>query len=648
MFCTVEAPALIREALLASLRVKNPDFDANVHEPDEVPPHFEFFDKDDGKLFTGLATMFLTWAKQRGYGVDLVDWPFDPFSGWSEGLPQVDPNILPGIVLKEHQVDALRKALKYGRGVFDMATGSGKSEVAISITKSLGTPRTLYMVPDCASMHQMHERYLKRGFADGEVGRLGDALYEVDRPVVVAVINSVHSGIKTQDRLILDLLENCELFIADEVHHQGTAVTWQVVATQCKAIRRFGFSGTPYKDIRSRFNVHYIHPFDTFITGLLGPTLVYVSPSKLQEKGVLAPCQIISFPSGGETIPESPIFNKFQARAVWKRVYKDGIVENESRNDRICMLASNLADAGAFPLISVEVLEHGRNIQRKLWYEFGIVSVCSYGQGVRYVPKEFAEKYKIPLDEIPIFEEPKKRPKKGEKKPKPVQIGAEEDFVQISKRVDIFWHMQRGHIKVLVGSRIFDEALDVPFLSELINGAGGKADQRFRQKVGRVLRRSDGKGVARIWEPWDTCHTYLNNHSVDRLDSAAREKWPITTTERDSLDWIYELRASKLQLESKVTMKYKEIEVSINLTIPVNTNDPTDRFACIKPGVTLKADLEEGDNLDECMKKLSSTAKAHFLMEACRQAGTLGEIKKRGFVEATKEYLKQMGMATAS
>lgn len=639
VFSTVKAPTPVLDQLQAEFRVRNPNFDANVHDPDEVPPYFEFFDRDTGYLFTGLVCACLNWAKRCHHEVSLVGWPYDPVEGWSASLPEVDLNCLPGITLKEHQVTAIQKALKAGRGILEMATGSGKSEVAIALTVLLGKPRTLYLVPDCASMHQMYDRYLLRGFGEKEVGRLGDDAYEVDRNVVVAVVNSVYSGIKTRDAKILSLLTEAELFVADEVHHQATAFTWQVVATQCLALRRYGLSGTPYKDAASRFNPSYIHPFDSFLTGLLGPTLVYVPPSQLQNIGELTKCEIVSFPSGGDQVTTMPVMNEWMARANWRKVYKFGIVQNQTRNARICTIAANLADLGRVPLISVEALEHGRELQRILLAEFGVWSACSYGSGVQYVPREFAVKFDLAHEDIPIYDRPPTAKNKKTKKP-PRVVGQEEDFVQVSKRVDLLWYLQRGDLKVLIGSRIFDEAMDIPFLGELINGSGGKADQRFRQKVGRVLRRSSGKGVARIWEPWDTCHEYLEKHSALRLKSAEAQGWPVTNAAREGLEWMYTVRASILKVGGDPTMKMNELEVACELTIPVDSG-PNQKFMFVKPRVSLRAKLDESDDVQECQKRLSAIVKALFMKEACRQAATLSEISTKGFVNAAKDYLAQ-------
>lgn len=60
-------------------------------------------------------------------------------------------------------------------------------------------------------------------------------------------------------------------------------------------------------------------------------------------------------------------------------------------------------------------------------------------------------------------------------------------------------------------------------------------------------------------------------------------------------------------------MKTKEIEVSIDTTINLGN------FENIRPSITLKADLEEGDDLDECSKQLYGLATASWSKEAIRK-----------------------------
>lgn len=643
VFCTLDLTASQAEDFRACLRVRNPEFDPQIHDASEMSPYIEFFDAETGLLFTGLVAALISWAASRRLDVEYVGWPHHPTQGWSVSPPPVPVDCVSGIELKAHQVEAVGKALQYGRGVIELATGGGKTECLIAMTRLLGKPRTLIVTPDCASMHQMYSRFVKRGFAElSEVGRLGDDLYEVDSPIVVAVVNSAYAGIKNRDPKVLFVLHNAEVLVFDESHHQAQARTWQVVAAQCQAIRRYGLSGTPYKDAASRFNPSYIHPYDSFLTGLLGPTIVYVPPSQLQDTGELAKCRLISFPAGGDKIHTAPIMNTWMAKAVWKKVYSAGVVGNDERNKRVCTIAANLADTSRIPLISVENLSHGRELQRILWEECRVQAVCSYGSKVLYVTQEFADRNQCVYDPIPIIApQPKKRGKKRTEKPK--ILGYDDTFVQLGKRdtTDIVEHLRAGTLQVLIGSRIYDEALDIPILTDLINATGGKADQRYRQKVGRVLRTSHGKGVAIIWDPWDDCHPILEKHSSLRLASAESQGWPVSATWKEGLDWIYSLRASTIEI-GECVMSPTEIEVSCELTIPVTGRGSDSKFMFVKPRVSLKGRLDDGDDLPQCRKRLSDLVKALFLQEALRQAGTLEEITRKGFAAAAKEYIGQL------
>jgi superfamily II DNA or RNA helicase len=537
--------------------------------------------------------------------------------------------------LKAHQVEAVGKALQYGRGILEMATGSGKSEAAIAITLALGIPKTLYVVPDCAAMYQMYDRYVKRGFDEThQVGRLGDTLCELDRPVTIAVINSLFSAIKTRNEDVLAILDEAELLIADEVHHQGTAMSWQVVSLQCPAQRRFGLSGTPYKDDKSRFNPFYLHPHDSWLTGLLGNTLIYVPPDKLQDQGELTPCEVVSFRAGGEQIPDPVVYTEWQRRARWKTVYKRGVIENHERNERIVRLVANLVRLGGVPLISIQRLEHGRTLQRML-LDCGIESACSYGGGVTYLSRELAEWLKIGFEEIPIWNKPPTA-KNKKAKVKPKITGYEERFVQVGKKFDIPWHLSQGHFRVLIGSAIYDEAQDIPILSDLVNAAGGKAPQRFRQKVGRVLRLSDGKRLARVWEPWDDCHPLLLRHSEQRLKTSASQGYPVVMNS-EYAEILCSMSLEDLKL-GVVHVKTNEIEVTIDLTIPVS-GQKDGKFCFVKPRVSLRAELEDGDDIAACTERLSSDCKALFVQEALKQATLMSEVLHKGFVVTAREYL---------
>lgn len=658
------------EALAAALRLRNPDYDpqeAAANDDEEegyvIPPYIEFFDEETRSIPTGLTPYVIQWAKDNGMEeVELSGFPSTlPFP------PQVDPGVIPGITLRQYQVDAVAKALQLQRGILEIATGGGKSEIAIGITLSLGKPRTLYVVPDQAAMYQTYKRFVKRGFVEDEdIGRLGDNLYEIDRPIVIAIINSLNSAIKREDDQVLSMMQEADLFFADECHHQGTAESWQVVALQCLAQYRFGLSGTPYKDDRSRFNPHYLHPYDSWLTGLIGDTLVYVSAKQLQEQGDLAPIEVISFPAGGDPIQQTFGRLSWQRRMQWQHNYKYGIIQNETRNKRIVTLACNLVDMGRRPIISVKSKPHGRRLQFLL-AEQNVSAVCSYGSGVTIVPRVLADELKWDHKEISVYDRemtPKLRKERkrtraqiavleeeiadkptAQKKKRlatlkkklnsgPKKVGTEQEFVEVDQSVDIEWLVEEGYVEVLIGNVIYDEAQDLPVLTDMINAAGGNKQQRYRQKVGRVLRLHNDKELARVWEPYDDCCATLLRHTTERLTTAAAQGFPVIAG-NEFAEAMSTLRLKDLRI-GEINVKTNEIEVTIDLTIPVGEKNS---YSFVKPRVSLRAELESGDDLEVCMKKLSADAKALFVQEALRQATTMSEVLRKGFAQTAKEYL---------
>lgn len=627
-FCDVELddPFLLR-SLEQHLTIENPDYRGGEDSDEEQEVIFLDTTRDDGvKLMTGLVPAVQAWAESNGIDVTLEGWPYDLAL---EPVPEIDSKIVPGITLRDYQLETAQKIVQGYRGVVELATGGGKTEIAIAVIYHLGTPRTIFVVPAQSAMHDMYARFVDRGLEN--VGRLGDGYEEIDAQVVIAVVNSLYSGVKRGNWEVMQLLEECELLFEDEVHHKATAFTWKVVAANCGAHRRIGLSGTPYKDDASRFNPQRLHHHDSWLTGYIGPTLVYISPKELQGRGMLAPIKIVSFPTYGKNI---------HYLRSWDKVYREGIVDNAVRTSQIATIALNLADMGRYPIISVERLDHGRIFQRLLARD-GVPAACMFGDGVIYVPREFAEAEGLDHEPAPLYEWRKKPPKKRGRKPtrEKVVIGHEEDFVQVSEEIDVKEYFRQRKLKVLIGSRPFDEFLDIPCLTDMINAAGYKARQRFRQKMGRILRNSKGtqKTVAWMWDPWDNCHYFLRNHSQQRLEIAEAEGFPV---ERDWM-FSYPFYAYRFRdcIEGHITVKLDKIHVRVDMTIPVGTNQ---QFVYVKPAIELEATVEEGDDLQECADLLHRQAVGLFYRETFRQAAACGDICANGFQQSAEKYLSSL------
>ncbi len=226
--------------------------------------------------------------------------------------------------------------------------------------------------------------------------------------------------------------------------------------------------------------------------------------------------------------------------------------------------------------------------------------------------------------------EPLKK-KKGEKwRPGFVKVDPEE--------VDVVRWLHDGIVKVLIGSRIFDEAQNIVFLTDMINASGGKAHQRLRQKIGRVLRRSKGKGMAWFWDPWDRAHFYLTNHSRKRREVAEEEGYPIFDDPIFSLALCW-TKLSDLSIKGSIQMKEKEIEIGLSLTVPLAAEQGLSFF--VKPSVGIRATLEDGDDAEQCMEVLHHKGVCMLVREIYRQAQIAGHIKGVGIEQAKEDFLTQ-------
>lgn len=97
-----------------------------------------------------------------------------------------------------------------------------------------------------------------------------------------------------------------------------------------------------------------------------------------------------------------------------------------------------------------------------------------------------------------------------------VMIG-EDDSTERRKTLEDF---RQKKISVVI-STLLSEGVDIPTLNTVINAAGGKD---IRQLVGRALRKSPGKTIARIYDFIDNQHVILQKNSKTRAAKLEEEE----------------------------------------------------------------------------------------------------------------------------
>jgi superfamily II DNA or RNA helicase len=369
---------------------------------------------------------------------------------------EVSADILDGITLYPEQVRAVQKGVLCGRGLFDLATSFGKTEVYAALLKVLNRP-SLAVIGVHKHAEQLHRRLIARGVAD--VGWVGKKTGRHNVGTIDKVLYDLRHGVEETIRIV----ENSEILAFDEVHHIGSAESWQSVAVACQARYRFGMSGTcleqpesPYENVR-----------DMNVIGLLGEVICRVSAKYLIDAGYAVPAEITAIPI------VNPKLNP-RIREYTQYVYPQGVVRHPFRNKVVLSLAAALsADAGKRILVIVERVSHGCWLTRELHRLLGVDARFSYGGSKVYGRRD------------------------GDWS---VYTDSKEKYIE---------EFLRGDYRVLVGNMIYDEAADIPMVTDIVMAAAGRKARRTIQRTGRGIRKSSGKEKVNLWEFRDATHWAL-------------------------------------------------------------------------------------------------------------------------------------------
>lgn len=81
----------------------------------------------------------------------------------------------------------------------------------------------------------------------------------------------------------------------------------------------------------------------------------------------------------------------------------------------------------------------------------------------------------------------------------------------------------KKEIKLLVATSIFGEGVDIPVIDVLINARLQKTEIQTAQGIGRILRLSEGKDKAELFDFMIEGQKHLKAHSLERLESYRKE-----------------------------------------------------------------------------------------------------------------------------
>lgn len=251
--------------------------------------------------------------------------------------------------LRDYQVEAVEAAIKRTRGILWCPTGSGKTEIAIGLTKALPCS-WLFLAHRADLVHQAAARFEKR--TGEKAGIIGDGIWDPSG-FTAATFQTFYRKLKKGDQDAIDILSNVQGLIIDEVHTLPANSYLGVSQGARNAYYRIGMSGTPL----ARGDQKSMH-----VIGACGPVIYRLQAQKLIDEGVLAKPKI-RMKECRQGIQLPPMANSRQRAKIWAKVNRQLIIESEPRN----LLILDMVKQAAKPcLVFVTQLDHGWELDRAI------------------------------------------------------------------------------------------------------------------------------------------------------------------------------------------------------------------------------------------------------------------------------------------
>lgn len=386
--------------------------------------------------------------------------------GTEVDIEPVSPNILDGITLRNYQVTSVEKSLKNKRGIIQVCTGGGKTEIAIAIAVSLKC-KSVLCVPSKNLLYQTRDRAIERGIRETDITLYGDGNVLVpEATFMIATVQTLSRRLNHED--FLEWSKDIKLLIMDEAHHCSARTFFSVVDGLAPEYI-IGVTAEPYYND----NTHKVQ--DLLVSGLLGSILYRVTVPMLVELGYLSKPFLLTF----ESLWDHP--SKYNC-LIWSTIHKYGILNNPHRNKSIIDISKSLIDINKKPLILISQIKHGVFLSQMISQGGYKVAMMTGGSSVDIFYDGTC---------IDSFKDTEN---------------------SIAKR------FTDGDIDVLIGTSVLDEGVDIPAISAVILAGGGKSPIKIVQRLGRSLRPKKDDNTTIIIDFLDSFNVVTKSHSQKRRD----------------------------------------------------------------------------------------------------------------------------------
>lgn len=377
----------------------------------------------------------------------------------------------------DYQISAANIVFEKDCGIIRIATGGGKSLVCCMMIANLGRNANVYVISKDL-LYQLHS-LLKEIFVDIKIGIIGDGLCEIGDINVISIFTAgICCGVDKK-KILNDDFEGEKTVSEDKYQLIRDCLKKAKVhiLDECQIV-----TAETINIIHKNINASYVYGMSAtpyrgdnssilISESILGKNIVDISASYLIDRGFLVQ-PIIKF----EEVPKY----KGQLPKTYQQIYTAYIVENEARNNIIINAAKSLVEKGYKVLILFDKIAHGDILHNALKEKIP----CSLLSG-----KDSSEKRNIVKKEI-----------------------------------------EDGIIKCIIVSRIFEVGVDIPCINGLVLASPTKSKIKTNQKIGRVIRKFEGKKHAAIYDLKDSAK-FFKTHSEERkkiyeLEPKFKIIWP--------------------------------------------------------------------------------------------------------------------------
>lgn len=409
---------------------------------------------DEFIFLTGLVTRALDYLEANNI-------PYE----YTTDVPEMacdEPGIA-GIEFRDYQVRLSDAAINEGRGVLLSPTGTGKSYIILRIMSAFTQENILFLVHTKDLMNQIKDDLIK--FNLGEVGEYSGNK-KVRKRIMVATIQTMYKYAE-------DFTDYFDLVIVDEGHHVASLSEQSNGKERIPMYASFLMkSAAPIKLALTATLPTKDHSLKA-LEALVGPVIGEYTMEEAEEDETLAEfdIEIITMPQmPAQMIQDVSSFEvtKRKKLSQYQIVYRNGIVDNVSRNMRLLSRVAELIEAGKSCMINIVNTRHGDNLMELIDEHFDFDAVFARGS--------------------------------------------------TKNRKDIIQDMRDKKIMCVICTVIFVEGIDIPSLDVFVNAGGGRDSKGVKQKLGRALRKHKDKRALYI-DTLDEVHSILFQQSKDRIET---------------------------------------------------------------------------------------------------------------------------------